>query len=118
MDRALDDIIKENNKGLRNFRRGRGNRRDNNRNGPNQRRQFEQRDNFRPRRDNFRQRRDNFRPRQDNFRPRRNDRMIIDRELTPRYERNNRQNKREYGFNTGMSKVSKIEIILYILEIR
>ena len=108
MDRALDDIIKENNRGLRNFTRGRGNRRNNIRNRFNQRREYDQRDNFRPRRDNFRQRRGNFRPREDNYRPRRDNRMMGDRELTPRYERFNRQNRREYGFNNGMSKVSKM----------
>ena len=107
MDRALDDIIKENNKGLRNFTRGRGMRRENNRNRFNQRRGYDQRDNFRQNKDNFRPRRDNFRPRQDNYRPRRNNNgRMGDRELTPRYERFNRQNRRDYGFNNGMSKVS------------
>lgn len=113
MNRTLDEIIRENNKGLKNFTRGGRNRRGNrNRNRPQQRNDYDQRDNYAPRRvHNNRPRRDNYRPRNDNYRPR-NDRMNLDRELTPRYERNNRQNRREYGFNNGLSKVSNMIIIL------
>lgn len=117
MNRTLDDIIKENNRGLKNFTRGRGNRRGNRRVNRNQQRNdYDQRDNYAPRRVHNMPRRDNYRPKSDSYRPR-NNRMMLDRELTPRYERNSRQrqNRREYGFNNGMSKVSKIVIILFYL---
>lgn len=123
MDKALDDIIKENNQGLGKFmRRNRGGpqRRNNNREGQNRGRERNQRNNNRG--GNFsRQPRERFDDdrRHNNRNP--NYGMMIDRELTvPRsYRRTNdeqrnnrnggqrplRNSRRNYGFNHDPSKV-------------